>query len=192
MRLIAVLLVAAIAMLPVFAQSDDIPYVDITAAQAEIAQIDKDIAALTSENEKLAAENKDLQAKTDATKEPIAKASALFEETRNKKKELQDLLSKVEDKALQAKVLDALAKTDQVALAMSEQRSTLTRENADRAAKLKANNASIYSNTITIERKTAKKVYLEKAISKTKLQEENFAKHMAKVDEFLNNAGVKK
>jgi chromosome segregation ATPase len=168
--------------------ADDVPLVDIASAEAEIAQLDKDAAALTAENAKLTAEIKDLQAAIDNSQKELKEMLTLIDNSRYQRQDMVDFRASINDAKLLAKVDEALGKLDKAIATSSDRRNVINKENADRAAKIKADKEAVNLNNRSMDRQNSRKNNLLASIERTKAQDARFQRQMAKIDAFLTGA----
>lgn len=184
-RLLLALLLIGTGTLFTALSAQDVPLVDIASAQAEIAQLDKDMADLNAENDKLNADTKSQQDGIDGSQKELKEVLTLIDNARYQRLELKDFRLTIKDDKLLAKVDEGLVKLDKAIQAASDRRNSINQENTDRTNKIRANNTQADLNKRAIDRKTSRKNNLLASIDKTKAQDARFQAQMSKIDAFL-------
>jgi chromosome segregation ATPase len=169
--------------------AEDVPLVDIVKAEAEIAQLDKDMETLGAENDKLAADSKDQQAGIDNSQAELKELLAVIDGMRYKAIEFKDFRLTIRDDKLLAKVNEMLAKMDAAIATSSERRNTIKKENDGRAEKIKSNTTKLDLNKRAIDRMNSRKLSLQASIARTKAQDARFQDEIAQVEAILAKSG---
>jgi predicted nucleic acid-binding Zn-ribbon protein len=165
--------------------ADAVEIVDMDSANAEIGQIEKDLAGLLSQNDQLAAAAKELQTGMDGNRAELKGLLADIDSIRVQIIEHRDLRGNLRDAKLQAKLDVSLAKLEQAVLSAIERRNILNRETALAQEKLDQMAATREANNRVIDRKSSRKTYLQAAVAKTGATDATLLAQLAEAESLL-------
>lgn len=187
--LILVCLIFVISSGMVFAQKNmEIPFVDITEANQQIADLEADTETRTATIAELQTSNTELEQNVISYQQELNNIVPLITQVERQSTELFAVNSTIIDAELKAQSREAIKRTRELLSGLSAQKKQLEKDIDDAEDTMKENNTQIRINEAVIAKNEDTIVVLQAAIEKTTNQKTQLESYLSNVDSLLSEA----
>lgn len=170
------------------AQSDNLPYVDIDAANAEIAELEARNTELTAQNEQLAADNQSLLAAIQQDQQSLVEIDPILAAVDGELTELFAVNRTIVDEAMRGRSQEAIGRARSIKANLQRQIQRLNGSIATNREQISSNRSRIQINNRRINENQERILFLQAAIRQTQAQQERLDRFITNVDSILSDA----
>lgn len=186
--LLFVLVVLLSGSLALAAQSQNLPYVDIDAANAEIAELETRNTELTAQSEQLAADNQSLLSAIQQDQQSLVEIDPILAAVDGELTELFAVNRTIVDEAMRSRSQEAIGRARSIKANLQRQIQRLNGSIATNREQISSNRSRIQINNRRINENRERILFLEAAIRQTQAQQERLDRFITNVDSILSDA----
>jgi chromosome segregation ATPase len=184
---LTILLVVAVSM-GAPAQDRNLPYVDIEAANAEIASLQADTQERTTQSAELESQNEELLVAIQQDQQSLVEIDPILARVDAELTELFAVNRTIVDEQMKARSQEAIGRARTIKTSLQGQIRTLNERIQANRAQIESNRSRVRINNRRIGENEERILYLEAAIRQTEAQQQRLDRFITNVDSILSDA----
>jgi chromosome segregation ATPase len=185
--LMAVVLILAVSMTAP-AQDRNLPYVDIEAANAEIASLQADTQERTTQSEDLDRQNEELLVAIQQDQQSLVEIDPILARVDAELTELFAVNRTIVDEQMKTRSQEAIGRARTIKTSLQGQIRTLNERIQANRAQIESNRSRVRINNRRIGENEERILFLEAAIRQTEAQQQRLDRFITNVDSILSDA----
>lgn len=170
------------------AQESNLPYVDIDAANQEIADLQQNIEERTQQSEELAQENDDLSGEIQRDQQSLVEIDPILARVEGELTELFAVNRTIVDEQMKDRSQEAIGRARTIKADLQRQMRVLTERIRSNREQMEENRERIRINRRRIGENEERIMFLEAAIAQTQAQQQRLDGFITNVDSILSEA----